>query len=135
MTKATLPGIKQIYRVTGSDGYYKKDIIAFEGETLESYIEDGDTIESLLVPIIKDGKQTYDFPSISQISKKREEQLSRFKNINSYDVIISSEVKSRQEEIFRQYGINVLKPATNAIELTTEKRYAFDYDGFNEGIA
>jgi nicotinate phosphoribosyltransferase len=103
-TKGTLPGVKQVYRVTGEDGFYKKDIIAFEGENLESYVEKKDTIEALLVPIIKDGKQIYDFPTIDEISKRRVDQLTKFKDIKNYDVVISDLVRETQMDIKQKYG-------------------------------
>jgi nicotinate phosphoribosyltransferase len=101
--KSTLPGIKQIYRISGSDGFYKKDIIAIEGESLEKYLEEGDSYKGLLIPIIKSGKQIYDFPTINNISKKRKEELAKFKNISNYEVIISDEVLAMQEKIISEH--------------------------------
>lgn len=98
-TKSTLPGIKQVYRVAGEDGYFKKDVIALEGEDLSHYLEQGDTTEALLIPIITKGVQVYDFPSISHISQRREQQLARFRDISTYQVIISDGVKELQQKV------------------------------------
>ncbi len=101
--KATLPGIKQVYRVTGGDGFYKKDIVALEGEDVSSYMEQGDTIESLLVPIIKGGRQVYDFPTIDEISERRKEQLSKFRDISKYQVVLSEGVLEAREQVREKY--------------------------------
>ena len=103
-SKATLPGIKQVYRVVGEDGFYKKDIIAFEGEDLSEYLDENDTVEELLVSIIKGGKQVYNFPTINGISQRREEQLSRFNNIGDYEILISSLVLKTQQQIMEEHG-------------------------------
>lgn len=103
-SKSTLPGIKQVYRVTGSDGYYKKDIIAFEGEDLNSHLESGDSVEALLVPMILQGKLVYNCPTINEISQRRVQQLSKFRDIKNHEVIISEGIIAKQQEIMKQYG-------------------------------
>ncbi|MFH0701534.1 MAG: hypothetical protein V2A62_03800 [Candidatus Woesearchaeota archaeon] len=105
-SKSTLPGIKQVYRISGVDGYFKRDVIAFEGEDLSSYMQIGDTVEGLLVPMILQGKQVYDCPSVDEISRNRVKQLARFKDIKNYEVIISSGISEKQREILRQYGFH-----------------------------
>jgi len=106
-SKATLPGIKQVYRISGEDGYYKKDVVAFEGEDLTAYLDKGDAIEELLIPIIRDGEQVYHFPTVSEISQRRIEQLSRFRDISNYQVIISDAVKAKQMEIMQEHGFKI----------------------------
>ncbi len=103
-SKSTLPGIKQVYRVTGSDGYFKRDIIAFENEDITDYVKEGGTTEALLIPIVKAGKLVYDCPSINEISSRRKQQLSKFKDIANYEVIISKGIHAKQQEIMQQYG-------------------------------
>lgn len=103
--KSTLPGIKQVYRISGADGYYKKDIIAFDGEDLSDYLLESDTVEALLIPIIKEGKLVYDCPSINEISLRRKQQLSKFKDLASYEVIVSKGIHAKQQEIMHQYGL------------------------------
>ncbi len=104
-SKSTLPGIKQVYRIAGSDGYYKRDVVTFEGEDITKYMEDGDTVEPLLVPIIVNGKQVYDFPQINEISGRRKTQLSRFRDIENYEVVVSDSVLGVQREIMREHGM------------------------------
>jgi nicotinate phosphoribosyltransferase len=104
-SKATLPGIKQTYRVTGADGFYRTDIIAFEGEDISDYLHRGDSVEALLKPIIIAGKQVYDFPTIEHISKRRVEQLSRFKDIATYEVTISDSVRAAQQTIINEHRL------------------------------
>jgi hypothetical protein len=102
-SKATLPGIKQIYRIAGADGFYKRDVIAFEGEDISAHVQQGDSIEELLVPIIEQGKQVYDFPSVDAISQRRKEQLGRFKDIAHYEVVISNGTRDEQRRIMAEY--------------------------------
>jgi nicotinate phosphoribosyltransferase len=104
-SKATLPGIKQVYRIMGSDGFYKRDVIAFDGEDISSYVEKGDTIEELLVPVIEQGVQVYDFPTIDDISQRRKEQLARFKDITHYEVIVSNSIRQEQLRIMEEHGM------------------------------
>lgn len=105
--KATFPGIKQIYRVRGNDSSFQRDIVALDGEDISEYISTGETVEELLVPVIKDGKQVYSFPSIAEISARRKEQLASFRNSGEYggeyEIIISPGIKKAQEEIRRTY--------------------------------
>ncbi|MBI2666540.1 hypothetical protein HYX13_02920 [Candidatus Woesearchaeota archaeon] len=104
-SKATFPGIKQVYRVTGRDGYYQRDIIAFEGEGLSQYLKEGESAEGLLIPVISQGKLIYDCPSIVEISRRRVEQLAKFKDIAHYQVIVSQGILEKQQEIMREHGI------------------------------
>ncbi len=106
LSKSTLPGIKQVYRIMGSDGYFRRDIIAFEDEDLSSYLNAGDSVEALLVPMILKGELVYDCPTVDEISAKRKEQLSKFRDIANYEVIISSGIIAKQKEIMQQYGFN-----------------------------
>ena len=100
-----MPGIKQVYRIASSDGIYKRDVIAFAGEDISRYTQVGDTIEELLVPIIKEGIQVYDFPSVDEISHRRKEQLARFKDIAHYEVIVSDSIRREQQRIMEEYGM------------------------------
>ena len=59
-SKATIPGKKQIYRVTDADGDYIKDYVAPWDQT----ISDG---HPLLIPIVQDGELVYDFPDLHDI--------------------------------------------------------------------
>ncbi len=105
-SKSTLPGIKQVYRITDANGYYKRDIIGFEGEDISGYLESGDSVEELLVPMILQGKLVYDCPTINEISHRRVQQLSKFRDIANYKVIISNGIIAKQKEIMEQYGFH-----------------------------
>ena len=102
--KATLPGIKQVYRVIGQDGYYQRDIIALEREDITQYVDTGERVEELLISIIKWGEQVYDFPTLNEISTRRKKQLSLFRDIKGYETIVSERIKEEQEEIRQRYG-------------------------------
>ncbi len=99
--KATLPGVKQVYRVIGDNGYYQRDIIALEWEDITHYLSEGERTEELLVPIIKNGEQVYHFPTLERISQQRKEQLARFRDISTYEVLISGGIQEAQRE-FRE---------------------------------
>ncbi len=103
--KATLPGMKQVYRITGPDGYFKRDMIALEGEDISKYVETGDSLQALLVPVILSGRQVYEFPSVTQISNFRKEQLAKFKDIANYEVIVSDAVREMQHKILQEHGM------------------------------
>ena len=57
--KNTLPGRKQVYRVTDEKGNYVKDIIALANEPPKG--------EPLLLKVMENGKLTYDQPSLKDI--------------------------------------------------------------------
>ncbi len=104
--KSTLPGIKQIYRVSGKDSMFTKDIIALEGESIDSYLEQGETAEPLLIKVIEKGKQVYDIPSIKEMSEYRKERLSRLPEKyktgkEKYPVIISQGIREAQEKVMQ----------------------------------
>ena len=69
-TKATLPGRKQIYRVTDADDNYIKDVIALWDET----ISEG---QPLLIPIIRNGELVYGFPSLHDIQASTTAELKK----------------------------------------------------------
>ncbi len=103
--KSTLPGIKQVYRIKGKDGYYKKDIIALEGEDISRYLEPGDSVKELLVPIIRSGRQVYDFPGIDEISDYRRTELAKFKDIANYEVVISDKLDEERRKMMKEYDL------------------------------
>ena len=57
--KNTLPGRKQVYRFRDSAGCFERDVIALASEKVEG--------EALLVKVMKNGKLTYDLPSLEKI--------------------------------------------------------------------
>ncbi len=59
-SKATVPGKKQIYRITDAAGNYIKDRVALWDEE----VSEG---QPLLIPIIQNGELVYDFPNLHDI--------------------------------------------------------------------
>ena len=59
-SKATVPGKKQIYRLTDAAGNYAKDRLALWDKDISKG-------HPLLVPIIQDGELVYDFPTLQDI--------------------------------------------------------------------
>lgn len=69
-TKATVPGRKQVYRMTDPHGNYSKDTVTLWDEQ----ISEG---EPLLISIVKDGELVYNFPNLKDIRVRTKEELSR----------------------------------------------------------
>jgi nicotinate phosphoribosyltransferase len=67
--KITLPGRKQVHRYRDQQGNYAKDVIALADEKLEA--------EPLLIPVMEDGRITYELPSLNEVRSAAEENLSR----------------------------------------------------------
>ena len=68
--KATVPGKKQIYRVSDVDGNYVKDCVALWDEP----ISEG---RPLLIPIIQDGELVSDFPNLHEIQAQTTAELKK----------------------------------------------------------
>ena len=73
--KATLPGKKQVYRVTDADGNYTKDILTHWDEP----ISEG---QPLLIPIIQNGELVYGFPSLHDIQTSMTAALKRLPDLH-----------------------------------------------------
>ncbi len=69
-SKATVPGKKQIYRVTDANGNYVKDCVTLWDEP----ISEG---QPLLIRIIQDGELVYDFPNLHDIQTRTTAELKR----------------------------------------------------------
>ena len=69
--KATIPGKKQVYRHTGTDGYYcKDDITSWDVPELAD-------AKPLLIPIVKNGELVYKFPDLWDIQEYAEAELEK----------------------------------------------------------
>ncbi len=86
--KMTLPGEKQVYRVSGKDGSFRKDVIALDDEQMDG--------EPLLVQVMEKGKVTYDLPALKDIQAyaksnlaKLPEQYKALTNAPAYPVELS----------------------------------------------
>ena len=69
-SKATVPGKKQIYRVTDANGNYVKDCVTLWDEP----ISEG---RPLLIPIIQDGELVYNVPDLHDIQTQTAAELKR----------------------------------------------------------
>ncbi len=68
--KATIPGKKQIYRITDADGNYIKDCVTL----WDTPISEG---QPLLIPIIQNGELVYQFPSLHEIQARTTTELNK----------------------------------------------------------
>lgn len=71
--KATVPGKKQIYRMTDANENYSKDCVTLWDEP----ISEG---QPLLVPIVQDGKLVYQFPNLHEIQRRMIAELKKLPN-------------------------------------------------------
>ncbi len=69
-SKATIPGRKQIYRISDTDGNYVKDCVALWDEA----VSEG---QSLLIPIIQNGELVYHFPNLHEIQARTTRELEK----------------------------------------------------------
>ena len=67
--KITLPGRKQIYRITDGEGHNQKDMIALADEQCEG--------EPLLIKMIENGKLRYHLPSLTQIRETSAKNMAK----------------------------------------------------------
>ena len=68
--KATVPGRKQVYRQTNTDGHYCKDCVTLWNEP----VPDG---EPLLISIVEDGELVYNFSNLTDIQARAKTELSK----------------------------------------------------------
>ena len=59
--KVTYPGVKQVYRIYDKEGMFKEDLLALENEPAPP------NSETLLIPIIKNGKLIKPYPKLDNI--------------------------------------------------------------------
>lgn len=71
--KATVPGKKQIYRLTDTKGLYSKDNLFLWDEP----VTEG---EPLLIPIVKNGELVYSFPILRDIQTHTKNELDKLPN-------------------------------------------------------
>ncbi len=106
--KLTLPGKKSVFRVLGSDGKFKRDLIAVEGEKIK--LKNAYTI---LTKVMEKGNIVYDLPSLFKIRERFLENLQRFpdclKQIEEtleYKVKISPSLKNMIDKISSELAKN-----------------------------
>ncbi len=69
-SKATIPGRKQIYRITDANGYYVSDCVTHWDELNAEG-------KPLLIPIIQNGELVYNFPSLHEIQAQTALELEK----------------------------------------------------------
>ena len=69
-SKATIPGRKQVYRLTDAAGSYVKDWVTL-------WDEDVSEGQPLLVPVIEDGELVFNFPPLQDIQARATAELQR----------------------------------------------------------
>lgn len=106
--KATVPGKKQIYRITDAVGNYAKDCVTLWDEP----IAEG---QPLLVPIIQDGKLVYPFPNLHEIQRRMIAELKKLPNSHKnlteavpYPVELHSALKDLEYEVMSKISSNGL---------------------------
>ena len=73
--KATIPGKKQVYRLTDTAGNYTKDWVTLWDED----VSDG---QPLLVPVIEDGELVYRFPRLQDIQARTAATLKKLPDLH-----------------------------------------------------
>ncbi len=98
--KATCPSKKQVYRFLNKKGLFKKDIIGLVDEVFDT--------EKLLLPVIKQGKLIYKIPTVQQIQKTAEKNISqlpyKFRGLDcktEYPVTISKRLKQIKDRAIK----------------------------------
>ena len=128
--KMTLPGEKQVWRIIEKAGKATDDLICLDYEkpqdqeklTLINILKDEErrevlkeniiNLEPLLVEVVKDGKLTYEFPSIQKIRELRDKDLNnldfgvkRLINPHTYQVSISKEVSELKKKLIDKFNM------------------------------
>ena len=100
--KATIGGDIQVYRITGPDGFYVRDVIALADEHVGQFISEGESAIGLITLKAKDGQLIKPLPTLDEIVKKREEEMAKFKDIENYIVVRTRGVVESQESVRRE---------------------------------
>jgi len=107
--KITLPGRKQVYRVTDKNGHYSKDRITLVYEKAKG--------KPLLIKVMEKGEMTYNLPSLDEIRSTTAENISKlpakYKLINglAYPVELSRGLQNLIESLKKK----LRKPYAKAI--------------------
>jgi len=107
--KITLPGRKQVYRVTDKNGHYLKDMITLVYEKAKG--------KPLLIKVMEKGEMTYKLPSLDEIRSTTAENISKlpakYKLINglAYPVELSRGLQNLIESLKKK----LRKPYAKAI--------------------
>jgi nicotinate phosphoribosyltransferase len=122
--KTTNPGVKKVIRFYDEKNFLRGDVIAFEDETFPqgqpvkafhpmlshiSKIYPGHfRREEILIPIIKDGKSVYSFPTLKEIQEKTLKSLAglrpehkRLQNPHIYHVSLGERLFQKKQELIQ----------------------------------
>ena len=102
--KISLTSDKQIFRILSSKGFYDHDVMTLREDSMENGIP-------LLVPVMSNGKITYDSPPLSEIRARFLENFThleeKYKSIHKespfYPVKISKKLQKLQKETIKKY--------------------------------
>lgn len=107
--KATWPGRKQVWRSSGADGRFERDLIAREGERLDPVWR---AAEPLLAPVMRKGRRLAPDPGLAAIRARAADQmgrlpepLRRLEPDALYPVAISPGLEALAAEVDRRFGI------------------------------
>lgn len=99
--KLTLPGRKQVFRITDDKGNFVRDVIGLHNEKVRG--------EPLLVKVMERGEIVYDMPTIEDIRKRALENVSRLPNKykrlrkpSKYPVQLSPQLKKMVRGLVRE---------------------------------
>ena len=100
--KSTLPARKQVYRFLNADGSYARDVISLWSESSQEG-------EALLVPIVREGRLVYNFPSVTELQATATEELSKLHerhttltDSDAYPVTLSPQLTQLRSRLSRE---------------------------------
>ena len=100
--KSTLPARKQVYRFLNADGCYTGDVISLWDESSQEG-------EALLVPIVREGRLVYNFPSVTELQARATEELSKLPerhttltDSEAYPVTLSPQLTQLRSRLSRE---------------------------------
>jgi nicotinate phosphoribosyltransferase len=109
--KATLPGVKQVYREV-REGLYVRDTIGLRDEAIEG-------LEELLVPVIENGKLVYEIPELHNVREYAKENIGKLHQMykglegdHSYSIDITKKLSDLTDKLVSQYSSNSLRGDT-----------------------
>ncbi|MFW9818287.1 MAG: nicotinate phosphoribosyltransferase [Candidatus Thorarchaeota archaeon] len=102
--KFTYPGIKQVNRIYGADGFFKRDILSLTNE------KSPPNSESLLIPIMRDGELIIELPNLEEIQQfyldnimKLPISYKRLEEVDIFELEISDKLQSLTKSLKLNY--------------------------------
>jgi len=113
LSKGTLPGILDVYRIIGKDGKADRDVILLRGvDSIDHFMFSADQGKiQLNQQVMQHGELSYDIPDMCKLIEfaayhrnlLRPEHR-RFRNATEYPVIISPTIQKIQEQFTKKYA-------------------------------